>query len=159
MKKIKLTRGKYALVDDEDFYELNKFKWTYGSDHRGGHALRSIPHPNPKYRRAHILMHNQIMGTKGIDHINMNSLDNRKSNLRKADYSQQGWNRKLRKDKKNGTLKGTEYRKSRKSKPWSAAIGVRGKRIRLGTFKTELAAHRAYIKAAKLYCGEFARWK
>ncbi len=79
MRKIKLTQGEYALVDNIDFERLNKHKWYYN----GNYAVRGILiNKKPVVWR----MHWDIMGKpeKGLetDHINRNKLDNRKSNLR-----------------------------------------------------------------------------
>lgn len=47
------------------------------------------------------------------------------------------------------TLKGAYRRWSKKKNPWSSAIGINGKTVVLGVFKTETAAHRAYLKARR----------
>ena len=82
MKKIKLTQGKVALVDDGDFEWLSQWKWTYKN---GGYAYRSIG------SKGHIFLHRAIMKSPKnleIDHINGNGLDNRRSNLRFATHKQ-----------------------------------------------------------------------
>lgn len=79
MKKIKLTQGKYALVDDDDFEELNKYKWCYIGC---GYAVRSV---GKRLHQKTVYMHRVIMNTpKGYetDHINHDRLDNRKCNLK-----------------------------------------------------------------------------
>ena len=48
MKKIKLTQNKYALVDDNDFEELNKFKWHALKDENTFYAGRKIWDKNTK---------------------------------------------------------------------------------------------------------------
>src|ERR1051325_6561101 len=86
MKKIKLTRGKYAIVDDEDYGSLSKFKWCAHQPTKS----REIYYASRRYRleKGHypfVLMHRQIMNPpKGyvVDHINGDSLDNRRVNLR-----------------------------------------------------------------------------
>jgi len=80
MKQIKLTKNKYALVDDEDYDFLNQWKWHY---HSMGYASRRkwIKGQN---RQESILMHRFLMNTPvgmDTDHINRNKLDNRRSNL------------------------------------------------------------------------------
>ena len=80
MKTISLTKGLHTLVDDIDFNFLSQFKWCaqrcstkdYASRHVDGKVIR---------------MHRFLMDAKKgevVDHINGNSLDNRKSNLRKT---------------------------------------------------------------------------
>lgn len=72
MKRIKLTQGKYALVDDADYEWLSQYNWHY---HDLGYA-----------RNAQVgYMHRFINATQEgyqTDHINQNKLDNRRVNLR-----------------------------------------------------------------------------
>ena len=76
-KLIPVNTGNFAIVDDEDFEELSKRNWfNYGSC--GLYAAAKI---NGKS----VMMHRIIMGVEKpfvVDHINNNSFDNRRSNLR-----------------------------------------------------------------------------
>ena len=87
MKKIQLTKFRYALVDDEDFDKLNKHWWHVNS---GGYAVR-----NTKNGVVH--MHREVLGQPEegyvVDHIDGDRLDNRKSNLRFATYQQNAVNK------------------------------------------------------------------
>lgn len=92
MKRIYLSNiKKYAIVDDEDYDRLIKYKW-YGSKNQGDrntYARRYVKSTqkglkNP-YKTVH--MHRSVLNVnfmKGemVDHINRNGLDNRKQNLR-----------------------------------------------------------------------------
>lgn len=79
MKEIQLTRGKVAIIDDDDYDRVSTFRWNWDSRY----AKRTVWF-NGKCKT--IMMHSFIMGCpmKGLvtDHINRNKLDNRKSNLR-----------------------------------------------------------------------------
>jgi hypothetical protein len=91
MKRIKLTQGKYALVDDEDFEKLNKHKWYF---HQG------YVHRNSKTffgKRKVISLHRAIMNypkNKQIDHIDGNGLNCQKYNMRICTNNQNGKNQK-----------------------------------------------------------------
>ena len=80
MKKVKLTQGQCALVDDEDFEKLNRFKWFADKPKTGDtfYARRNLPMINGK--QSKILMHHAIIGKpqKGFeaDHCNGQGLDN-----------------------------------------------------------------------------------
>ena len=82
MRKITLTKGKHAIVDDKDFVEMTKFKWHYSEGPPGyGYARRSV---RVGGKIKGVRMHRVIMGAKqseDVDHINGNCLDNRLSNL------------------------------------------------------------------------------
>jgi len=160
MKKIKLTQGKFALVDDEDFEQLSKLKW--GFDNSNGYARRVIC-GNEK-----IYMHRMIMKTPKrlqTDHINHNKLDNRKINLRIVVQSQNNMNRKKVNNKYG--YKGINFYNHRKyytqttgrvthPKTWRANIKINKKRISLGFFFTKEEAAQAYNEAAQKYFGEYA---
>ena len=92
MKRIPLTQGKFALVDEEDYEWLNQWKWHYNN----GYATRNQWDPITK-KQIKILMHRLIMKSSEdmqVDHANHNTLDNRKSNLRIVSYSNNLKNRK-----------------------------------------------------------------
>lgn len=120
MKKIPLSRGKVAVVDDHRFEELNQYKWYCLAI---GYAARSV-WKNGKTDHM-VYMHRVVNNTpKGMitDHINQDKLDNRECNLRNATKSLNGFNR---------PSKGVDYHK--KAGKWRAR--VQGKH--LGWFKTE----------------------
>ena len=103
MKKIKLTKGKYALVDDADFSRLNQWKWCYNEN---GYATRGT-HKRINGERISInySMHRLINKTPDnlfTDHINRNKLDNRKSNLRTITHQQNCFNLSPGKRNKSG---------------------------------------------------------
>lgn len=159
MKKLLIHSPKHGthtvLYDDEDHELISKYHWY---PHKGSKHLyvQSSVYKNGK-RIATIKMHRLVMGfpKKQIDHRNRNSLDNRKSNLRFADNSQNQMNRGP--DKNNTTgYKGVSFKK-REGK-FVARITVKSlkKRIFLGHFLTARRAAKAYNKAALEYFGEFA---
>ena len=83
MKQIKLTHGKYAIVDDEDFEKVNCYKWRVDHKYKNWYAVRAIRKSNGKWttQRMHRFIMNVPDGLE-IDHISHDILDNRKCNLR-----------------------------------------------------------------------------
>jgi len=164
MKKIPLTQGKFALVDDEDFEYLNQWKWIFHKNKkdRTGYAIRS-GYNKTTGKRTRIAMHRVLIKAvhpQICDHKNGNGLDNRKANLRLCDRFESVWNRKTFSRKKTPAIKGVTKVKDKKGIPayWIARITYKGTRIYLGTFKTKKAAESAYKKRATELHKEFAKW-
>lgn len=148
-KQIPLTRGKFALVDDADFDWLNQWKWHLSS---AGYAQRKAAKPGGG--REHIYMHRLITGAgEGafIDHVNRDTLDNRRANLRLATPEQNAHNIAPIRGKRS-VFKGVLVNKNR----WCAKIKVNGKTIYLGSYLTQREAAQAYNDAAIKYQGEYA---
>lgn len=157
MKKIELTQGYFALVDDEDFEYLNQWKWSIYSRPSHSKTLYAIRN----YRKEDgikgtIKMHQQLLGkieNTQIDHVDGNGLNNSRKNLRRVKHGQNIANRPVTKNNLL-KLKGVTKRKNR----FQARIIVNKKQIHLGSFKTAKEAHEAYKKAALELHGEFAKW-
>lgn len=149
MKKIPLTKGKYALVDDIDYEHLSQWKWYYLSS---GYAVRD-QHINKK--KFNFLMHRVIMNTPknmDTDHINHNPLDNRRKNLRIVTTSQNLFNTSIRSDNTSG-YKGVSWSKS--AKKWWALIWKDKKHHSLGYYDNLEDAISARKSGEKLYFGSF----
>lgn len=158
MKRIPLTKGKFALVDNEDYdYIVAMGKWKCNNS---GYAVKSITttNENGKIVNSDKIMHRIIMNCpKGVhvDHINGNGLDNRKSNLRLCSIQENSRNRGAQRNNTTG-FKGVVYEASRGM--FKSRIQVsKHKRIHLGYFKNPKEAARAYNEAAIKYHGEFAK--
>ncbi len=154
MKKIKLTQGKFALVDDEDFEWLNKRKWTYD---KGGYAYRKIWIGGVGKKERKVYMHRLILEVpkgKVTDHKNGNKLDNRKFNLSVCTQFENMKNCKISKNNVCG-YKGVSQNK--KGGNWNAEIMSDGKRYRFFGFKTTIEAAKKYNELAIKYHGKYAK--
>lgn len=89
-----------------------------------------------------------------VDHADNDGLNNRWGNLREADRSQNAANARLPKNNTSG-LKGACLCK--KTGRWRATIRLNGKQAHLGNFTSPEEAHAAYMAAARVRSGEYAR--
>lgn len=166
MKLIQLTQGKFAKVDDEDFDELNKFTWSL-SDKKEMYARRTrLAHehiPTLKVR-----MHRQILNITDsniiVDHIDGDTLNNQKNNLRTVTHLESVLNRSKFKNTisaHKGVSVVTRKKGNIVHKYWIARIRTGKKRILLCclslTPENEIKAAKIYQKADLKYHGKFAR--
>lgn len=145
MKTLELSRGKVAVVDDETFTWLKKYKWTLS-----GNGKYAIYYTKRNGKRRLFQMHRIIMNAKKgeyVDHIDGNGLNNQKSNLRIVTHRQNMLNRK---DLKK-TIGITKHQKG-----YWARIRFEGKHFSLGVYEKKEDAIKAYNEAAKKYYGDDA---
>lgn len=159
MKEIKLTQGRVAIVDDEDFEYLNQWKWCAANHHGNCYAVRSR-HENG-IKVENIRMHRLIIGAKKgeqVDHINHDGLCNIKSNLRICTGLENANNRKVVANRKAGVkyLNVCISGRSTDTPRYIVDITYNKKRYYGGSFPTqELAAKKADEMMLSLK-GEFA---
>lgn len=152
--ELTLSDGTRFLVDLEDIPKIFNQSWHIFHSRQKVY-IRSWD----KVKKRKVFLHRIIMGVTNsnlqVDHINGNTLDNRKENLRICSHRQNVLNREKHKNNTSG-YKGVSINKNT-SFPWKASIGVNKKRIYLGQFSTAEEAAKAYNEAALKYFGEYAR--
>lgn len=149
-KEISLTQGKSTLVSDDDYERIHHLKWTY-NPHRAGYAMTRIDGKT-------VYMHRLILSApKGleVDHIDGDSLNNQRNNLRLATRRENARNsRRHRTSNPLTNFKGVCRASGTK---WIAQLRVNDRTIKIGPFETDREAAIAYDNAARLHFGEFAR--
>lgn len=146
MKRVKLTQGQFATVDNEDYPEISCHKWyaAWSLCTKSFYAVRGSNRKNGK--RHGISMAREVLGLKfgdkrQADHRNHDTLRNCRSNLRIVTHQQNVWNRK--------NPKGYYWQKV--AKKYHALIQVNNKKIYLGLFDVAEDARNAYLKAKEKY--------
>jgi hypothetical protein len=154
MVGMKLLIKKYEVLIDEEFSYFSNIKWSIVKNNPN--QVYFISYLNGKSISMHRVIMNNPKGLV-VDHINGNTLDNRKENLRICSFVQNIYNQKKHKGKRHSKYKGVTFRKELKSKPWEAFIYANRKSKRLGYFATEIEAAKAYNEIALKTYGKFAK--
>lgn len=158
--EIPLSQGKVALVDAEDVDLVNRYKWHAHKDSRRPalvYATATIADKSRPCGQRSILMHRHLMGVLDtpevqVDHIDGNSLNNSRANLRLSTQAQNVCNSRNRKRSASGYVGVQQLPSGR----WQASVGYNRRLICVGTFDTaELAARARDIRALELH-GKFA---
>jgi hypothetical protein len=156
-RKIALTQGQYTLVDSDDFLKFSKFKWYAQKKYNRKGFCATRTKTVGKKRIYNVYLHREIMKCPQgmqVDHINHNTLDNRKKNLRIVTNSQNQMNVGKRKSNLSG-FKGV----SKHYGKWQARITVGYKTVCLGDFETSEQAYKAYCAGCYKYHKEYAKIK
>lgn len=153
MKRLPLTRGKFALVDDEDFKSVSRFKWKCNKA-RGlsdWYACRSIL-DGTGWHTIYLarFLANAPNGML-VSFKNGNRLDCRKQNLCFRTVTQIAWGRNRNKNTCSN-IKGV----TRHHNNWRARILLNGRLVILGEFATVEKTDEAYKQASLKYHGEFS---
>lgn len=150
-KKIALTQGKFALVDNKDFKRVNQFKWYISGNGSRCYALRSLPRNGNK--KPCISMHRFILDApknSEVDHRDNDGLNNTRANIRFCSRAQNLQNRQI-------IWGSSQYKGVSKLRgKWQATICLNKKLKYLGLFASEREAARTYNGVAKKCFGEFA---
>ncbi|MBB3521048.1 HNH endonuclease [Rhizobium sp. BK456] len=150
--RIPLTKGREAIIDAED----------YAIVMGAARSWHACPQGKNHYAQARalvthqvLMMHRVIMhAPKGlvVDHINHDTLDNRKTNLRIVTRQQNQCNV-LPRQGNHSRFKGVCLNK--RVNLWVAYINAHGKRTYLGYYHHEEDAARAYDAASLSLHGEY----
>lgn len=152
MVSIPLSGGYVCHIDDEDFDLVGRHKW---SAHRGSNAIYAVR----VVREVRIFMHRLLLNAKKgeiVDHIDMNTLNNSRNNIRicTASQSQSHRSRANWRGTKTSKFKGVTWLASERK--WAVKMRIANQSRTLGRFSCETSAAMAADEAAAAAYGEFA---
>jgi len=152
MKYINLPNNKKVIVDNEDYKYLNSFNWNFNSRYVVRNKHNNCYGKCKGKRCYKIFIHKLIMNCpkgKQVDHINHNTLDNRKINLRICTRKQNSHNSLVHKDTLS-RYKGVYWNNI--NKKWIVTI----KKKYFGSFINKEKAAQIYNKNIVNYYGDFS---
>lgn len=134
-RRLRLSNGRYTLLDATDYTNLRAFRWHCNSY---GYAYRHIWLHG---KLTSSMLHRERVGLRigdkrQVDHINHKTLDNRRANIRVVTHRENHANR--RKQSPHGVGVGLV-----RSGRYTASVGVGKRRVHIGTFDTARAARAA----------------
>lgn len=136
------------IFDIDDFDKVSRYHWY---EETNGYIRSS-----GKKKEDKVFLHRLVMNASddiNIDHINHNTFDNKKSNLRIATTSQNAMNR-IKGSNNTSSVTGVVWVKSRNN--WKAEIKLNDKMIYLGNYEKFEDAVKARKDAEDIYFGEFS---
>jgi hypothetical protein len=147
-------RGYEVLIDDEDYEKIIQHNWfpctpgklTYFFFYERENGKRH-------YYKLHRFLLNAPEGSV-VDHIDGNTLDNRKANLRITDWKGNARNHGLSSTNTSG-YRGVKYDKEKNR--WRATIQIKENHIHLGYYPSKEIASYIYEEATKIIFGEYYR--
>ena len=157
MRRILLTRGLFATIDDADYKYLSKFSWYAHQARKTDRTWYAKSRRSRKDDNKIFRMHRFILGISDplikVDHRDGNGLNNCRANLRVCTQAQNARNAR-RSSKNTSGFKGVSW--NAQMKKWTAHIFPRGRSIYLGLFVSKKDAAKAYDESALQHYGEFA---
>jgi hypothetical protein len=153
--QIPLTRGQVAIVDAADYPVVAGRRWFARWNKKTG-SFYAESNSGNRTRGVSAYIHREVACPGPglwVDHINHDTLDNRRSNLRIVTNSQNQANQRPQVGK-SSRFKGVSWRA--RTGRWEAYIKVSGKKLPLGYHRDEVSAALAYDKAATEAFGQYA---
>lgn len=142
------------IIDSEDLKIFENYKWNLCNKNGTLYLLSFIKVDGKRKTIYYSRIITNASENIIVDHIDGNTLDNRKSNLRFVNKTQNAQNMKSNKNS-TSKYKGVSFDKCRKL--WRVVIKVNKKQVYVGRFDSEIEAATAYNEAAKKYFKEYAR--
>jgi hypothetical protein len=149
MAQATTSNGTTFQYDEADAYIVNSFKWRSQVTAKGKTYIATT------YGGSSHYLHRALTRAKKgevVDHINGDTLDNRRANLRVCTAKENTYNKRT----SGGASKYKGVHTKTNGNTWTACIKRDGVTYRAGTFKTEEEAAMAYNDLAKQIFGQFA---
>jgi len=138
-----------VVIDKEDLSFFAKYKWSVDKDKK---VVCTINNEDERFLSRILLKPNEF---DYVDHIDRNTLNNSKRNLRICSSQENNRNR-IANSNSSSKYKGVHFCSTKNR--WIARIRENYKIIHLGTFKNEEDAAKAYDKKARIMHKDFGRY-
>lgn len=149
--------GLVFKIDLEDVERCKEFKWYGLSSYN---HTKNVMIYGTRVKPNHMLLHRFILDITGdeiVDHVNGDTLNCTKDNLRVATHSQNTINKSHKNENTKSGRRGVFWYKHTKTPKWVAHITLNGKKTYLGYFDKLEDAIKARMDAELEYFGEHLR--